>query len=148
MLKVAAGAFYNRIFAVEAYGGEGFVAIGSARNTSSWDLNLQYARGTTAHGLDVAEWRIGWSWDWIFDRFRAGFGPNIGYVGIQRATDSQLIETIFIGLDVHASLDIIEVSELSAFFACLSFKVDGLNGGPWGPVLQIGFRGDVVPHAN
>jgi hypothetical protein len=144
MLKVAGGAFYNRIFAVQAYGVDGFVAIGSAGNASSWDLNLHYASGATAHGLDITKWRFGWSWDWTLDRFRAGLGPNIGHVSIQRATDSHFIETLFVGLDVHASLDVIRVSELSAFFASASFKVDG---GAWGPVLQIGFRGEVLPHA-
>jgi hypothetical protein len=105
-------------------------------------LSLQYGSGETFHGLRVSKFRIGWSWDWIVERFRFGLGPNIGYLSIERATTRSPDGTVFLGLDVHASFDFAEVSDLSAFFVSTAVKVDG---GAWGPVLQLGYRGDVVP---
>jgi hypothetical protein len=141
MFQVAAGGFYHFLYATEVYGGEGLVAMGSTGNRASWDLNFQYADGETLHGLRVQKWRLGWTWDWIFDRFRFGLRPSFGVINLERATTGGYIGTAFIGFDAHASYDLVEVSHLSAFFISPAFKMDG---GAWGPVIQIGFRGDMV----
>ena len=69
------------------------------------------------------------------------FGPNIGYVSIERATSKDSNGTLFLGLDVHTSFDLAETSDLSAFFVSTAVEVDG---GAFGPVVQVGYRGDVV----
>jgi hypothetical protein len=129
---------------VESYGFDGFFAIGSTRNDSSWDLYLQYAQGRTLHGLDLAKWRLGWTWDWILDRFRFGLGPSLGYLRYERVTESSVIEAAFVGLDAHVSFDFAKTSDLGAFFVRGGIQIDAPT---WGPVLQVGFRGDVVNRA-
>jgi hypothetical protein len=142
--ELALGGFYNWIHAAQAYGGDGLVAMGSSNNRTTWDFNFQYSLGTTLHGLEVRKWRVGFTWDWIFDRSRFGLRQCFGGIELDRATTDGELGTLFIGLDAHASYDVIKISEFSALFLAAAVKVDG---GAWGPVIQVGFRGDVLTKA-
>jgi hypothetical protein len=139
MFKFSAGAFYNRSYTVNVWGGHALVAVGSTADNSSWEINFQYARGRSEHGLDLNEGRVGFSYDWFLDRFRFGLGPTIGFLSLERATRSGDITTALYGFDVHASFDVVRVSNSSAFFVDLRAKVET---GIWGPLLLVGFRTD------
>jgi hypothetical protein len=139
-LSIAAGAFYNRIYAAQAYGGEGLVAFGASREGLGWEMALQYSHGRTEHGLDLDKGRASVVYELIFDRFRLGIGPTLGYLALERATGGRAMHGPFVGLEARASFDFARTSLYSAFFVTLDFKVEG---GTWGPVLTLGFRGDV-----
>jgi hypothetical protein len=138
-LSIAAGAFYNRIYSAQAYGGEGLVAFGSNSMGTGWETAFQYSQGRTEHGLNLYKGRLSLTYDWIADRFRVGIGPTLGYLALDRATTGGAQKLLLVGLDGHVSFDFVKTSSYSAFFVSLGIKVEG---GTWGPSLLLGFRGD------
>lgn len=142
VVKIAAGAFYSRLFAVQGYGAQGFVAFGSARDDFCWDIGVLVARGQTEHRLTIAKTRAVFSLEWALDRFRLGFAPSLGYSSVGRATSSVRVNgQVSLGGDLHASADLVQ-SEGGALFLRLSLEGES---GVWGPALALGYRFDAKP---
>lgn len=149
MLKLAGGPFYERIFSVQAYGGEGSLSIGSASRETAWDFSFHGAHGETFHGLTFSGWRVEFIYEWILaseNRVRFGFGPSFGGMTIDRATTPPPGETVtpntltqgFLGVEGHASVDVVQLDGGSGLYVSAVLKTEALT--VWGPLLLLGFR--------
>jgi hypothetical protein len=142
IVELAGGAYYYRLFSVQAYGGGGRMAFGSSGQANSWTVALEYLSGQTFHGLGLTMWHLGWSWDWHFDRLRFGLSPDFGITSLERATTFQrTLGQLSVGFDVHGSVDLVPIGGGSALFLRAVVNVDGTNNAPiWGPSLWLGAR--------
>jgi len=143
---VGAGAFYTKIFAVTSYGGEAFFGIGSASRSFAWDGGMHLAKGTTLHGLGILKWRVAFAFEWPIGIVRLGLGPSLGYMSMQAATfhdtgatpqrNDPLVQISF-GGELHASVDLFELSRRDTIFLRGSFQFES---GAYGPLLALGYR--------
>lgn len=141
--KAGIGVNYDRLFAVNTYGGDVSLAIGR-RDYERWGyLMLHLEKGSTEHGLSVWGFRVGPSMEWAFGRVRFGGEGTVGYLTIRRITRDAWMDSFSLGAELSAAFDFAVLSDSDALYLKAGFGAD-YYGEPiaWGPNLTVGYRWD------
>lgn len=140
--KASLGANYDRLFAVNVYGGEASLAVGR-RDYQRWGYLIAHLeKGTTLHGLPVWGFRAGPALEWAFGAVHLGGEATLGYLAIQRVTSDDWLQGVCFGAEVYAAIDVATLSESDALFAKLGLGADYYEPFAWGPNLSVGYRWD------
>jgi hypothetical protein len=142
-LKASAGAYYQQLYDVPIVGGLLSIAVGPFRRNRTAYLALELDHGNTSRGLPTWGGRLTIAPDWAFDRFRVGFAAGAGYLQVERVTNNRELTsfTILCG-ELHASVDLANVSDSGAFYLVAAFHADLHLPLVWGPSAALGYRTD------
>jgi hypothetical protein len=141
-LKMTGGAMYHRIFTLPFYGADVGLAFGGQPSEhGAFFATLNVFRGRTEYGLTTTMLRAGAAGEGVFDRFRAGAGVEVLYLGFKRVGRGSNIDTAALGVYGMLSLDVVKIDG-SAIFAGVRLDLDATWQGDlaWGPGLFVGFR--------
>ncbi len=141
-LKVTGGAMYHRIFTLPFYGADVGLAIGGQPGEhGAFYGTLNVFRGRTEYGLTTTMVRAGAAGEGVFDRFRAGAGIEVLYLGFKRVGRGSNIDTPAVGVYGMLSLDVVKVDGSAVFAgARLDLDVTWQGSLAWGPGAFLGFR--------
>ena len=141
-MKITGGAMYHRIFTLPFYGADVGLAFGGQPSEhGAFFATLNVFRGRTEYGLTTTMLRAGAAGEGVFDRFRAGAGVEVLYLGFKRVGRGSNIDTPALGVYGMLSLDVVKIDG-SAIFAGARLDLDATWQGnlAWGPGAFLGFR--------
>jgi hypothetical protein len=141
-MKLTGGAMYHRIFTLPFYGADVGLALGGQPSEhGAFYGTLNVFRGRTEYGLTTTMVRGGAAGEGVFDRFRAGGGIEVLYLGFKRVGRGSNIDAPALGLYGSLSLDLVKIDG-SAIFLGARFDADMTWQGSfaWGPGAFLGFR--------
>jgi len=143
--KFWAGPSYERIYGVPMIGADFGVALGAQRGVSAFYGEMNGIVGRTDHGLPTYQLWFGGSWEGTIDRVRLGLGLHAGFLGIGRATSSNMIGGVGIGAFGFASVDLYQSDDGHALYLGARITGNMMDGGQssaalWGPSASLGYR--------
>jgi len=145
-LLLTTGVDYRRIYDIGMTLGHLAVGLAVEQPTTrrAGFFGVEIMGGATEYGLAVVDYRLGGGLEWRFGRFRPGFGADVGWLTIARATTSDSAKTLWLGIYGQATLDLVDFGAGEALYlgARLGFDLLGAPPSPlvWGPSADVGVR--------
>ena len=128
-LRVAGGPAYKTLLGLPMTMGSFDLAMGArVGEMVAFHVSLDGDFGRTRHGLMTRQFTLTPSVELVADRFRLGFGPEVTWFGIWRATTGAVVAHGGVGFRVSPSFDIIKSDSGSIYIAARG-QIDWLFAG-------------------
>jgi hypothetical protein len=126
-IELEAGGNGRYIFSLPVVGGELGLGVGLSRGATSraegW-FRARYGYAQTLHGLSVHSARAGGAVTFTFGRVRPSIGFDLMWLGVERHTESDMIQHWGIGVSGGLNVDLLEVAEHQALYVGARIDVD------------------------
>lgn len=136
----------RKLFDMPLHGGDTGLALGfqTSRHFAIW-IAPRLFLGSTENGLSTWAFRIGVEPEFVFDRFRFGFGVGNGWLGVRRAVRDETITTGLVEARGFVRFDLVQSEDFALFFKANLDGAVGFNDDAtfWGPSLGAGVDFDL-----
>ena len=117
-LRIAGGVAAKRLFGLPMTMGTIDLALGGRMaERMAFNVAIGSDFGRTTHGLTTRDFTLAPSVELVVERFRLGFGPEMIWFGVWRATTGAAIAHGGVGFRVAPSLDLFKTDSVSIFLA-------------------------------
>ena len=104
-VRAGAGASFESIASSTLFGALGSVSLGADLKVMGVFGTIAGGGGKTEGGLDFYQFAVGPDLEWPIGPIRLGLRPRFGYLGIARATNTELMEAFRAGLGGLLAVD-------------------------------------------
>lgn len=136
----------RKLFDMPLHGGDAGLALGfqTSRHFAVW-IAPRLFLGSTENGLSTWAFRIGIEPEFVFDRFRFGFGVGNGWIGVHRAARDETITTGLVEARAFVRFDLVQSEDFALFLKANLDGAAGFNDDAtfWGPSLGAGVDFDL-----